>query len=134
MQHFEIKRIPSCDFWAYEKGQSARIYRSGFIEKNDHVIPWNKDLLLQVSWLEKKLVTFPLFNFCLYQQKWFLDCETYIDQTRWRRYITSFSRSTFDVNLNHLPYVKSRFKKDSLLILPYSDLLWYNWEEGWVKG
>ena len=36
------KRIPSCDFWAYEKGQSARIYKRGFIDKNDHVISWNK--------------------------------------------------------------------------------------------
>ena len=28
-----------------QKGQSARIYRPGFKDKNDHVISWNKDLL-----------------------------------------------------------------------------------------
>ena len=77
--------IPSRNFWAYEKGQSARIYRPKFIYKNDHVISWIKDLLSQASWLEKKkLVTFSLINFCLYQLKWFLNCEIYMDQTRRR--------------------------------------------------
>ena len=45
-------------------------------------------------------------------------------------YITSFSISAFDASLNFMPYVKSKFKKDNLLILAYSELLWYNWEPG----
>ena len=53
-----VKRIPLRDFWAYKKGQSARIYRLGFIGKHDHVISWNKDLLSQVSWLGKKTFHF----------------------------------------------------------------------------
>ena len=61
-----VKRIPSRGFWAYKKGQSSRIYRPGFMDKHDHVISWNKDLLSQVSWFGKKQVTFSLFNFCLY--------------------------------------------------------------------
>lgn len=32
-------------FLSLQKGQSARIYRPGFKDKNDHVISWNKDLL-----------------------------------------------------------------------------------------
>ena len=31
--------------FSLQKGQSARIYRPGFKDKNDHVISWNKDLL-----------------------------------------------------------------------------------------
>ena len=54
----------------YEKAQSARIYRPGFIDKNDHVMSWNKDLLSQIIWFEKKLVSILLFNFCLYQHKY----------------------------------------------------------------
>ena len=69
---------------SHGQGQSARIYRPGFIEKNDHVISWNKDFLSQVSWLEKKTSDFFTFNFCLYQQKRFLNCEIYMDQRRWR--------------------------------------------------
>ena len=50
-----MKRIPFYDFWVYEKGrQSARIFRQRLIDKNDHVISWNKDFVLQVSWPEKK--------------------------------------------------------------------------------
>ena len=37
------------------------------------------------------------------------------------------------LKFNYMPYVKSRFKKDSLLILPYFELLWLNREPGWVK-
>ena len=33
-----------------------------------------------------------------------------------------------------MPYVKSTIKKDSLLTLPYSELLGCNWEPGWVTG
>ena len=47
----------------YEKGQSAKIYRPGFIEKDDHVISWNEDLLSQVSWLEKE--NYWLFHFLI---------------------------------------------------------------------
>ena len=46
---------PSRDFGAYEKGNSARIYRPGFIDKNDHVISWDKDLLSRVSLLEREI-------------------------------------------------------------------------------
>ena len=49
------------DFCTYKKGQSARIYRIGFIDQHDHVISWNKDLLSQVSWLWRELVAFPLW-------------------------------------------------------------------------
>ena len=56
-----VKRIPSRDFWAYKKGQSARIYRPGFVDKYDHVMSWNKDLLSQVSWLGKKTSDFSTF-------------------------------------------------------------------------
>ena len=42
-------KIPSLDFWAYEKSQSARIHRPEFIDKINQVISWNKDLLLQVT-------------------------------------------------------------------------------------
>ena len=38
-----MKRIPSCDFWVYEKGHSATINGPENIDKNDHVISWNKD-------------------------------------------------------------------------------------------
>ena len=48
--------------------------------------------------------------------------------------MTSFSRCAFDISFSYMPYVKSRFKKDSLLILIYSELLWYNSEPEWVKG
>ena len=53
-----VKRIRSRGFWAYKKGQSSRIYRPGFMDKHDHVISWNKDLLSQVSWLGKKTFHF----------------------------------------------------------------------------
>ena len=53
--------MPSFDFWAYQKGKSARIYRSGFIDKNDHAISWNKDLISKVSWLEKNTSDFATF-------------------------------------------------------------------------
>ena len=59
-----VKRITSCDFWAYK--QPGRIYRPGFIDKHDHVICWNKDRLSQVSWLGKKTTDFSTFNSCLY--------------------------------------------------------------------
>ena len=45
----EIKKIPSRVFWAHEKNQSAKIYRPEFLDKNNHVISWNKDLLSQVT-------------------------------------------------------------------------------------
>ena len=32
-----------------------------------------------------------------------------------------------------MAYLKSKFKKDILLILPYSEVFWYNLEQGWVK-
>ena len=55
-------------------------------------------------------------------------------QTKSRHEITYFCRSTFDVSLNYMPYVKPRFKKSTFLILPYSELRWYNnWEPVWVK-
>ena len=76
------KGSPSLDFWAYEKGQSARIYRPGFINKNDEINLEIKIFFHKEVDLKKKLVTFPLFNFCLYQQELFLNCEIYIDQTK----------------------------------------------------
>ena len=32
------------------------------------------------------------------------------------------------------PIRKIKIRKDNLLILTYSELLWHNWEPGWVKG
>ena len=63
------------DFCTYKKGQSSRIYGLGFIDKHDHVISWNKYFILQVTIFfykcsfEKELVTFSLFNSCLYISK-----------------------------------------------------------------
>ena len=63
------------DFCTYKKGQSFRIYGLGFIDKHDHVISWNKYFILQVTIFfykcsfEKELVTFSLFNSCLYISK-----------------------------------------------------------------
>ena len=37
-----------------EKVQSAGACIPGFIDKNDHIISWNKDVLSEVSWLEKE--------------------------------------------------------------------------------
>ena len=63
------------DFRTYKNVQSFRIYGLGFIDKHDHLISWNKYFILQVAIFfykcsfEKELVTFSLFNSCLYISK-----------------------------------------------------------------
>ena len=47
----------------YKNGQSARIYRPGFVDKYDHAISWSKDLLSTFWFL------------LIYQQKWSLNRE-----------------------------------------------------------
>ena len=61
-----VKIIPSHDFWGYRKGQPARIYRPGFINKQ--IMLYFETKIFFHNWvgLEKKLVTFPLFSSCLY--------------------------------------------------------------------
>ena len=97
-----------------------------FQHKNDnHIMPWvlfESEFLIwkkkQVD-LKKKLVIFPLFNFCLMiPELWNIRRSDEMTSLN-----NIFSRSTFDVKFNYMPYVKWRFKKDSLLILPYSELL-----------
>ena len=51
------KESPRMSF-EHKKGQSDIIYRPEFIDKKDHVILWNKDVLSEVSWLEKKTSDF----------------------------------------------------------------------------
>ena len=97
-----------------------------FQHKNaNHIMPWvlfESEFLIwkkkQVD-LKKKLVIFPLFNFCLMiPELWNIRRSDEMTSLN-----NIFSRSTFDVKFNYMPYVKWRFKKDSLLILPYSELL-----------
>ena len=44
-----------------QKGKVCRMYRLRFIDKHDHVISWNKDLLSQISRLRKKDRDFSTF-------------------------------------------------------------------------
>ena len=83
---------------------------------------------LKLTW-KRKLAIFPLFNFCLMiPELWNIHGSNEMTSLK-----TSSSGSTFDVKFNYTPYIKSRLRKDSLLILPCSELLWFNWEPGWVK-
>ena len=125
-----MKRTPSRYFWVYQKGQSARIYRPGFINKNDHVISWNKNLVPQISWLDKKNSDFS--TDISRGDNWF------VKYTQINRQLILLNDILFKKYLGckfqlHKLYLKSRFKKDSLLILIYSESLWYNWDPWWVR-
>ena len=43
------KKSPHVLFLTREKSQSAGLYRPEFLDKNNHVISWNIDLLSQVT-------------------------------------------------------------------------------------
>ena len=44
-----------------QKGKFCGMYRLRFIDKHDHVMSWNKDLLSQISRLRKKARDFSTF-------------------------------------------------------------------------
>ena len=67
-------------------------------DKNDHVISWNKDLLSQVSWLEKKandFSTFPLISAEMILNLWNIHGSnemTSLNNIISKRYLFSFIR------------------------------------------
>ena len=67
------KESPRVTSECTKKGHLSSINGPEIIDKNDHVISWNKDLLSQVSWIEKDTRDFSTFLFLLTSAEMSLD-------------------------------------------------------------